>query len=176
MKGLSKMFVAGLVCMAVWGVCAAARAEEKTYTNRLFGYSIRYPSDFEFKPIGDIITFASKKTDKKFQFAHNLNIMAGSLGVKASVLDDFYRVSKERLEKNLVSVEIVEEKNGKVAGQPSKRMVYLSRQKQATFKVLQEMFIYNGRVYVLTFTDLAEGFNAHVNQAERMIRTFKVFN
>ena len=176
MKNLLKIVAGVGICLVTLPLCAHVYAQNKTYTNGTYNYSIQYPSDYEYKPIGGIITFASKKTDKKFQFAHNINVMVGILGKKPLSLDDFFEASKQRLKKNLVTVEFVEEKNGKVAGLASRRLVYTTKQKEATFKILQEMVIHNNKVYVITFTDLAEGYNAHIGQAEKMIRSFTVLN
>mgnify|MGYP001767878452 CR=1 FL=1 len=176
MKGLSRIAVGVSICLAALTLKPGVYAQARTYTNSVYNYSVQYPADYEYKPIGGIITFASTKTDKKFRFAHNVNIMVGTLGGKTPSLDDFFAQSKVRLKKNLPNVEFMEEKPGKVAGLASRRLVYTTRQKEAMFKILQEMFIHRNQVFVITFTDLAEGYNAHIGQAEKMIRTFKVLN
>jgi hypothetical protein len=175
-KGMLRILIVAGICLAALTLNARVYAQARTYTNSVYNYSVKYPADYEYKPIGGIITFASTKMDKRFQFAHNVNVMVGTLGGKIPSLDDFFAQSKARLKKNLPNVDFLEEKPGKVAGLASRRLVYTTRQKEAMFKILQEMFIHKNQVFVITFTDLAEGYNAHIGQAEKMIRTFKVLN
>lgn len=151
----------------------SAAASYKTYRNSAAGYRLEYPADFTVKRIGSATVFSSSEEDRKFAFSPSINVVAIELGAAPGELDQFYRQSKEALERSLGIVRFIEDRKDTLAQADAYRLVYASRQKKADFKFLQVLCIRNSRAYVITYTALQEQYDKFFKTAQAMIESFR---
>jgi eukaryotic-like serine/threonine-protein kinase len=156
-------------------ICASlgSAAQNKVYTNTVYGYQLEYPPDFAVKIVGSATVFSSRVEDKTFAFSPSINVVAVDLAGSPADLDKFYQQSRDALERSLGSVKFLEDKAEKFAGVSARKLVYVSRQKKADFKFQQILCIRNNRAYVLTYTALQEQFDKTAKTAQAMIQSFQ---
>jgi hypothetical protein len=147
--------------------------QSKTFNNLQLKYKVNYPGDYKLKPMGRLIVFVSPDVDKKSEFAGNINIAVEPLSAPIMKLDDFFSLSKKNLSLGGSLVKILDEKKDKLSGADAYRIVYTSKQKKTNFKLLQVIAIHKGKVFVITYTALAEQYDHGLAQANEMIKTLK---
>jgi hypothetical protein len=165
---------AGIFLAGIFMFCAPVFAEQsKTFDNKLLKYSIKYPADYQIKPLGRVISFISPNADKKTEFNANVNIAVELLPAPVMKLDEFFAKSKKNLSLGGSGVKILEEKKEKLSGADAYRIIYTSKQKKTNFKLLQVVAIHKDKVFVVTYTALAEQFDRGLSQANSMIKSLK---
>jgi eukaryotic-like serine/threonine-protein kinase len=165
--GFGVLFV--FICMS-----AGFAQHSKVYKNKALGYQLEYPADFTVKTIGSATVFSSMAEDRAFAFSPSVNVVAVDLGEAPADLAEFYKQSKDALERSLVTVKFLEDKKEKLAGISAYRLVYVSRQKKADFKFMQVMCIRNNRAYVVTYTALQEQYDKFLKTAQAIIKSFQL--
>jgi hypothetical protein len=168
--GLFLLAAAIILVILPSGYCQQA----KTYKNKMFNYSINYPSNYELKPLGNIVVFTSPEKDKKFAFSANVNVAASVTDKTSKSLKEYCEGAKARILKSQVDAKFLEEQEDKLSGKAAYRMVYTTKQKEANFKIMEIAFIHKDRFYVITYTSLLEEFDRYLKQAKAIIDSFKV--
>jgi hypothetical protein len=147
--------------------------QNRIYKNNALGYQLEYPFGFKIRTIGSAIAFSSEVEDRTFAFSPSVNVVVVDLGSGPVDVEDFYKQSKEALERSLGNVKFLEDKKDKLAGISAYRLVYTSRQKKADFKFLQVICVRNNKAYVLTYTALQEQYEKLLKTAQAIIKSFK---
>jgi hypothetical protein len=166
------MFLAGILLLS----CSVFAQQFKSFENKQLKYTVKYPADYQVKPLGRLIVFISPVADKKTGFSENVNIAVQTLSAPIIKLDDFFKLAKDNLTISGSGVKILEEKKEKLSGTDAYRIVYSSKQKKTNFKLLQVVAIYKDKAYVVTYTALAEQFDSGLSQANSIIKSLKFTN
>jgi hypothetical protein len=163
------------VCVASVFICAnlGMAQQGKVYKNKTFGYQLTYPADFTMKTMGSATVFSSTVQDKTFAFSPSVNVVVIDLGTSPADLDQFYRQSKDAVERSLGKVKFIEDKKEKLAGANACRLVYTSRQIKADFKFMQVLCVHDNRAYLLTYTALQEQYDKFLKIAQSIIQSFQ---
>jgi hypothetical protein len=165
---------AGIFLAGIFMFCSSVLAQQsKTFENKLLKYSVKYPADYQIKPLGRVIVFISPVEDKKTGFKGNINIAAESLSDPVMKLDDFFSRAKKNLALGGSGVKILEEKKEKLSGAEAYRISYISKEKKTNFKLMQVVAIHKDKVFVVTYTALAERFDKELAQANSIIKSLK---
>jgi hypothetical protein len=171
-KGVLVFVITGLVVCA--RVPAFAAALTKNYVSAKHSYSIKYPSDYKVKILGDTIVLSAPVDDKKFAFAPSVNVAVEDLAKDITDIDAFYDSAQKSLVKKLVSVDFIEQKKDKLNGKEVYRLIYTSKQQKAVFKLMQVLMVNEKKVYVLTYTALDTQYNDNFGEAKAIIGSFKI--
>jgi len=163
------MFLAGIILLS--GPVFAQQS--KTFEHRQFKYTIKYPADYQLKPLGRVMVFVSPDVDKKNGFAENVNVAVEPLSAPVMKLDDFFTGAKKNLTLGGSGVKILEEKKDKLSGAEAYKIIYTSKQKKTNFKLLQVITIHKDKAFVVTYTALAEQFDRGLSQANSIIKSLK---
>lgn len=174
-----KRITKGSLFLAVSGILLfifslALAQQTKTYLNKKLNFSILYPSIYELKTLGDIVIFVSPEKDKKFGFPVNVNIVSRPTDYIPANLKDFFANGKKRIEAFYQNAIFLDEGKDKLSGRDAYRLVYTTKQKEATFKIMEVMLVDKQRTYVITYTALQEQFDRYLKQAKSIIYSFKV--
>jgi len=165
---------AGLFLVLVFIFSASVLAKQlKTLENPHFKYTLKYPEDYQLKVLGRVMVLVSPNTDPKTGFSENVNIAVASLSDPAIKLDDFFDQAKKNLSLGGSGIKILEEKKEKLSGADAYRIIYTSKQKKTNFKLLQVVAIHKDKVFVVTYTALAEQFDRGLSQVNSMIKSLK---
>lgn len=144
------------------------------YTNKEKQYSINYPSDWQRKevPSIDFVLFAPPKGNDA-QVHASMNIIAEKVSPPVT-LTQFYTESINNITTELKDVKIDSSGEISLNGTTSKWVVYSHKMQDIDFKVLQYFAVANDKVYLLTFSALANDFASYKPEFEKIAETFKV--
>jgi hypothetical protein len=163
------MFLAGIILLS--GQVFAQQT--KTFEHKQLKYSVKYPADYQLKPLGRVMVFVSPDADKKNAFAASVNVAVQSLSAPVMKLDDFFAGAKRNLTLGGSGVKILDEKKEKLAGADAYKIIYTSKQKKTNFKLMQVIAIHKDKAFVVSYTALAEQFDRGLSQANAMIKSLK---
>jgi ankyrin repeat protein len=155
-----------------------SKAEESsgylTYTNKAYGYKIKYPENW-FKKEGDnIVSFISPKDNASDVFAVNLNITNEFLNDKQITLDQYVNLGLEYTKKFVITdFNVVESSETNLAGIPSKRIIATGKQGELSLKFLRICAINNNRAYNITYTAVLDTYPKYLNTAQEIIDSFE---
>lgn len=165
---------AGIFLAGIFLLSASVFAQQvKTFDNFQLKYSVKYPANYQVKPLGRVIAFVSPNVDKKTGFSDNVNIAVQNLSGPGVKLNDFFAKAKKNLGAGGGEVKVLDEKKDKLSGAEAYRITYSSKQKKTIFKLLQVISIYKDKVYLVTYTALADQFDKGLSQANSIIKSLK---
>ena len=137
-------------------------------TKKTAKYSISYPIDWSFSEdnVGtEFIVTSPLATKPNDMFAENVNLMVQLVGNMS--MKSYMELTNQQL-----SAMNVSEFNSRDV-KDHKELEYLFDYLGNKVKVLQYLWIVNGKAYILTFTDLKSAYTTHIKQAIQILDSFK---
>jgi hypothetical protein len=99
-------------------------------------------------------------------FAENVNLTVQIVG--NMTMDEYMDLTKQELVGMNVSDLRIVDSNDK------KEIEYGFKYGVSELKVLQYLWLENGKAYILTYTDMKDAFGVHINLARRVLNSFKM--
>ena len=137
-------------------------------TKRSGKYSISIPEDWSFtesNPGTEFIVTSPLSTKPNDMFAENVNLMVQMVG--NMTMDEYMDLTKKQFVGMNVSDLRIVDVNGK------KELEYSFKYGGSELKVLQYLWLENRNAYVLTYTDMKDAFEMHINLGRRVLNSFK---
>jgi PsbP-like protein len=151
-------------------------ASYQTYTDSEFGFSIKYPQDWEKleRQFGTTVLFRSPKEDKSDPFQENVNVAVETLPSDSITLDQYYDAALPQVEKVITDFDLSSSDSFNRSGRSWRRIVYTGRQGQFDLRFQQDFTVMGARAYVLTFVAERDRFSEFLPTAEAIAGSFQV--
>ena len=137
-------------------------------TKRSGKYSISIPKDWSFtesNPGTEFIVTSPLSTKPNDIFAENVNFMVQMVG--NMTMDEYMNLTKNQfVGMNVSDLRIIDVKG-------KKELEYSFKYGGIELKVLQYLWLENRKAYVLTYTDMKDAFEMHINLGRRVLNSFK---
>lgn len=155
---------------------AASTASFQTYTDAEFGFSIKYPRDWEKLEgqFGTTVLFRSPAEDASDSFQENVNVAVEALPSSSITLDQYYEAALPQVEKVITDFDLGSSDAFTRAGRSWRRIVYTGRQGQFALRFQQDFTVVGNRAYVLTFVAERDRFSEFLPVAEAILGSFQV--
>ena len=156
----------------------------EVYTDQQFKFSLKYPAYWEMVPRPEngaaLVQFFMPKTSEDDNVAENVNIVLVDLSTNPKMTDiKFFTTvtTKQLLGVFGDYVNVLNSQQIRMSGLPAYRITYITKTEagaiQAKIKYLHAWVIQGRFAFILTFVGDQEGFDANLNDVNRMIKTFK---
>lgn len=162
MRGRTSILVLAAAVVAVMcGGCPRPSGTGSLSSDRDF--DILFPAGWEVLEgfQGAAILGRSPQEDPQDAFLENLNVVIEKVDRNVGI-DEYFAASLNNMQASLNNFRKLEEGTARVAGQPTRTLIYTHESGQVTMKVLAYLFIRNGRAYVVTGTALPDTFEDYL--------------
>ena len=132
-------------------------------------YSVSYPENWSFNALNSGVEFTIISPLDRAPadaFSENVNLLVENIG--ETTMEAYIEASIGQLEK--LNVADLKHKNNTTF----QVLEYLTDYNGNKLKVLQHLRIREGKVYILTFTDLIEAYSSHRKEAEKILKSFEL--
>lgn len=186
-KGLAaKKWICSLMIIFILGVvgCSSTPVKEEikpsqqnveatkdylTHTDATYGFSIKYPSNWEKQNAnGDIqVGFISPDIE-------NLSVIVEDLSKNPVKLDEYIKAALPQVQKEIAGFTQVENTRVTMGSMPAQKLVYTGKVSGMDLKFMQMITVVNKKAYVFTYTGTPDEFNKHLATAQNMIGSFTI--
>ena len=153
-------------------------SELNTYESQNFGFKIGYPISWqETENTGSnsahAVVFISP-------FEDNLDKFNERLAVRISVVDSNttltgYSDTYIGNIRNNADSEVIEITNSSLSGNPAEKLVYILRQGEKQFGILEQWTVWDNKVYQISFYGEQEKYQSYLPMIEELINSFEIF-
>lgn len=145
------------------------KVERADYT---LSFSKEWESAPNKNPAIDLLITAQpdSKTDR---FSENINVLIQEVGDTMD-LQQFGELTKAQLGSMVPGSELTNSKVSKKNGMDCLQMGYKAPMNGLKLQFLQDVYIKNGKVYILTFTAEQSSYIAYKSMAQKVLNTFKL--
>jgi hypothetical protein len=122
-------------------------------------FSVEYPESWEVEEDsgGAVVTFLSELTSDDDLFHENVNVVVEDLGGVELTLEEYVDAAVTQLPGLIPDIQINDEFGDVMGGQPSWILTYTGTQEGFGFTWVQEVALFEGAAYILTYSGLNEG-------------------
>lgn len=148
-----------------------------SFSSGQYPFTIGYPAawDVQTNTFGAVVTFLSPLTDDADPFHESVNIVVEDLGGVEISLDDYVEVALAQLPTVIPDIQLNNQIDDTMGGVPSKIITYTGSQEGFDFTWVQEVSLFDGSAYVLTYTGLT-GTNDYALFRPQAIAIFQSFD
>lgn len=162
-------FMRIVLCFMVCFMSLNCQENKLIELNRV-DFSLSYPSSLELEEnIEGGLVFALKtyKKNENDTFIENLNLATKNIG--NSSFDDFIHKTVQ----DISNVgEIIEQKKLTINGRECYRLIFNLSQSSVNLKFIQDYYLKDKKIYVLTFSSEENEFNEYYNQMNNIMKSF----
>jgi hypothetical protein len=130
-------------------------------------FSISFPEDWdnERDSFGAVIIVFSPLSGDDDQFSENVNVVVEDLAGADLDLDGYLEIATEQLLDFIPDIDFVERFTDQMGEQPSWVVVYTGTQEGIEYKWMQEIALFEGSAYIITYTgqDEFDTYSAHAS-------------
>ena len=121
-------------------------------------FNVQYPDAWEVEEnsFGAVVTFLSPLTSADDPFHENVNVVVEDLGDVEISLDDYVEVALAQLPGMIPDIQLNDQLDDVMGGYPSKIITYTGSQEGFQFTWVQEVALFDGSAYVLTYSGLTD--------------------
>jgi hypothetical protein len=121
-------------------------------------FAISFPEDWENErdSFGAVIIMFSPLSGDTDQFAENVNVVVEDLAGADLDLDGYVEIATEQLLDFIPDIDFVERFTDQMDEEPSWVIVYTGTQDGIEYKWMQEVALFEGSAYIITYTGAAE--------------------
>lgn len=122
-------------------------------------FSVQYPAGWEVEEdsFGAVVTFLSPLTSDDDPFHESVNIVVEDLQGTDVTLEEYIQLALGQLEDLIPDIQINNQIDDTMGGAPSKILTYTGSQEGFEFTWVQEVSLFQGNAYVLTYSGLNAG-------------------
>ena len=102
----------------------------------------------------------------------SISVMTWELPNTDTTLDEWWQMNLEDISMVFQNVEPAEPENLTIGGVHGQKYVYTADLGEFSYKILQAAAIKSGSVYLITYTSLADTYDAHAEEVNNMISFF----
>ncbi|MBQ4606635.1 MAG: hypothetical protein IJB15_08005, partial [Clostridia bacterium] len=102
----------------------------------------------------------------------SISVMAWELPNTDTTLDEWWEMNLEDVTRVFRNVETAEPENVTMGGVHARKYVYTAELGEFSYKIMQTASVKNGSVYLITYTSLADTYDAHLEEVNNMISFF----
>lgn len=103
----------------------------------------------------------------------SVSVMAWELPNTDTTLDEWWEMNMEDITMVFQNVTADEPENVTMGGVHARKYVYSADLGEFSYRICQTAAIKNGSVYLITYTALADTYNAHIEEVDNMISFFQ---
>jgi hypothetical protein len=146
----------------------------KTFEGEKGNYTIEFPENWDVKKdfMGTDVIALSPQEDSSDMFRENVNIISTELDQPMSK-EEYFDLNEKSLEQLLKDFKLADKQMTKVDGVDALKLVYTHRMGDVDAKVLQYLFVNDGKAYVITLTASPEEFDSYMSEFESIVNSFK---
>jgi hypothetical protein len=128
-----------------------------TFSSGQHPFSVDYPAGWsvETDSFGAVVTFLAPLTSDADPFHESVNIVVEDLGGVEIDLDEYVEIAVAQLPGLIPDIQLNDQLDDTMGGVPSKIITYTGSQEGFAFTWVQEVSLYQGSAYVLTYTGLS---------------------
>ncbi|HSM01643.1 MAG TPA: hypothetical protein VK960_04265 [Acidimicrobiia bacterium] len=128
-----------------------------TFVSITHPFSVEYPEswDTEENSFGAVVTFLSPLTSADDPLRENVNVVVEDLGGVEVTLDEYLEVALSQLPSLIPDIQLNDQIDDIMGGVPSRIITYTGSQNGIQFNWVQEIALFEGSAYVLTYTGLS---------------------
>lgn len=136
-------------------------------------FSISFPEDWENErdSFGAVIIFFSPLSGDSDQFSENVNVVVEDLQGADLDLDGYMELATEQLIDFIPDIDFVDRYTDQMDDQPSWVVVYTGSQDGVSYSWVQEIALFEGSAYIITYTGEAE-FDTYLPHADEIFDSF----
>jgi len=138
-----------------------------TYKSSNYGYSVRYPYDWNKEENLMLKAVIFKKSNLV-----NLNIIVQDLSLQPMSLDEFTSASLQQLQ--FITQNIVEQKKTTLSGSTAEQIIYTTESLTGTNKIMQKWTVIDNKAYILTFSSSIDQFDSNLATINQIIDSFSL--
>ncbi|PIR75516.1 MAG: hypothetical protein CO030_02815 [Candidatus Magasanikbacteria bacterium CG_4_9_14_0_2_um_filter_42_11] len=148
----------------------------ETYTNEEEGITIEYPSDWTVSPGASptVVVLASPLQNSNDSYQETVSIAAQDISASELSLEEFSTQATNALSQYMENLQITKQGDAQLDGEPAK-VVHFSGTYPATdylSETYQIYTVYDGYVYIITYTGVPDDFEAFMPTVGKMVSSF----
>jgi hypothetical protein len=145
------------------------------YENQEYAFSISYPSNWEVgKGIMSSIVIFHSPVNEKRAIRGNLNVVIVDLSDEPTTLEQSYDPIIAQLENVITMFKLINKSPSVISGNDSYEIIFTGIQGKHELKWMQNWTISDNMIYTITYTNSQLHFDEFLDEAKKMINTFKI--
>lgn len=137
-------------------------------------YNIDQTSNWSVDDHGAFVYFKTSLENESDKFQENVVVYTASLDPKNQTLVEFFEKSVETLVATTQNFTLIYYKQIELSSTPAEKIIYSEDSELGKIQYLQVFTVKDEKVYILTYTALAEDYQKNVADAESIIASFKI--
>ena len=149
----------------------------KNYKNNGYGFQIKYPDDWMLKEgfMGSSVIFVSPLENAMDLTPESLNVTIQDISASPMSLEDYTALTVEQMKMMFKeNIEILEDVDVTLAGQPGHRFVYLAKGPNSKMRYMHEWTLKGTSAYQITFGAVDSQYDARQPQVNKMLSSFRL--
>ena len=148
---------------------------EILYENQKYAFSISYPSNWEMEEgvMSSVVFFRSPVNEKR-AIRGNLNVVIVDLSDEPTTLEQSYDPIIAQLENVITMFKLINKSPSVISGNDSYEIIFTGIQGKHELKWMQNWTISDNMLYTITYTNSQLHFDEFLDEAKKMINTFKI--
>lgn len=154
----------------------ASALGHKTFTHPDFLYAVDYPDAWRVREVGRAVSFSAPAESETDKFSENVQVVVEDLSALSHEVSlvDYHRAGIANGRKFLADFRPLEEARTQWLGRETLVMLYSATVRGERFKFKDYKFMVGKEAYVLTYTARLADFDAHLSEAESIMRSIRV--
>ncbi|MBQ8402140.1 MAG: hypothetical protein IJX14_09450 [Clostridia bacterium] len=161
------MLAVSMLAMTGCNADAEAPTGYKTASGEAADYTFFVPDDWTV----DLTTGATSAYCST-EDPSSISVMAWELPNTDTTLDEWWAMNLEDISMVFQNLEAAAPENLTIDGVHGQKYVYTAELGEFSYKILQAAAIKNGTVYLITYTSLADTYDAHIEEVNNMVSFF----
>ena len=148
---------------------------EILYENQKYAFSISYPSNWEMEEgvMSSVVFFRSPVNEKR-AIRGNLNVVIVDLSDEPTTLEQSYDPIIAQLENVITKFKLINKCPSVISGNDSYEIIFTGIQGKHELKWMQNWTISDNILYTITYTSSQLHFDEFLDDAKKMINSFKM--
>ena len=175
--------VLGLGIIIYYFMFMKDKDDYKLYTNKQYGFSIKYPQDWYYKEKdvtekgleGLVVQFYSPLEGSFDFYPQNVSIIINPTGPHETNLTVYTEIALRQMQGVFKEGVVIHESvDHRLAGMPGHKVVYELKAPEGSLKMLQVWTLFNKTAYQVNYAGMGFNFDEDLEKAQRMINSFKL--
>ncbi len=167
----------GLVLILTVGWFFAKRYLSLEYENAPYGFALKYPAAWSFAEDqgGAAAIFYSPKETALDIFQENVNIVVQDISQNPMSLEEYTETAITQMQAVFgTNLEILDSSPIFIDNRPAHRFIFIGKGPDGDLQYQCRWTLTGTTVYQITYTAIASGYERHLPQAERIMKSFRI--